>query len=85
MENDKKEIKAVHERDLDILLEKIAKKDDFHAGNIKCKFCKEVITKENLYSLFSESGSVNFICDKPLCIAEFMDYAANKKIKDKQK
>jgi len=79
MENDKKEIKAVHERDLDILLNKISEKDDFHAGKIGCKFCKDVITKENLYSLFSESGSVKFICDKPLCIAKFMDHIANKK------
>ena len=81
MDNDKKEIKAVHERDLDNLLTKISKKDDFYSGYLKCKFCKEIITKQNLYSLFTESGSINFICDKPKCIADFMNHVENKRVK----
>lgn len=82
MDKENKELKAVHERDLENLLSKISKKEDFCAGKIKCKFCEEAINKENLYSLYSESGSINFICSKPQCIAEFMDHTANKKKKD---
>ena len=82
MDKENKEIKAVHERDLDTLLSKISKKEDFYIGKIKCKFCEEIISKENLYSLYSELGSINFICSKPQCIAKFMEHAANRKKKD---
>lgn len=85
MENDKKEVKAVHERDLDNLLTKISKKDDFDAGNIKCKFCKTVINNDNLYSLFSESGAIQFICDNPQCIEEFMSHTVNKEVETNKK
>ena len=78
-EYNKKEMKAVHERDLDNLLDKLSLRDEFHAGNVKCKFCKDVIARDNIYSLIRESGSVNFICDKPRCISEFMLHMENKK------
>ena len=78
-ENENKEVQAVHERDLENLLNKLSLKDSFNAGVIKCKFCKNIITKENLYSLLSESGAVNFICDKPQCISNFMVHIENKK------
>jgi len=77
IENENKEIQAVHERDLDNLLNKLSLKDSFNAGKIKCKFCKNIITKENLYSLISESSMVNFVCDTPQCIADFMAHIEN--------
>jgi len=79
MDKDKKEMKAVHLRDLSNLLTKIEKKDDFDNGKIKCKFCKNTVTKENIYSLLNESGAIHFICDKAECISEFMTHLEKKK------
>ena len=77
IENENKEVQAVHERDLDNLLNKLSLKDNFNAGKIKCEFCKNTITKDNLYSLISESGAINFVCDMPQCIAAFMIHTEN--------
>ena len=65
-------MKTVHERDLNNLLSKLSLTENFNSGKIKCKFCKDTITKDNIYSLVHESGAVNFICDNSNCISEFM-------------
>ena len=78
-EHDEKKMKTVHERDIDNLLKKLSLTEDFHSGKIKCKFCKNTITKENVYSLIHESGAVNFVCDKAECISEFMLHMESKK------
>jgi hypothetical protein len=78
MDRENKEINAVHERDLDNLLQKIGIKEKFEGGAFKCKFCNETITKQNLNSILLESGGINFICDKPACIITFAEYTAEK-------
>jgi len=82
-EEERKSVKAVHERDLDKLLTSIGIKNDFDAGKILCKFCKKIITKENVYSFIPESGVVNVACDEPKCILEFNFYVAEKKKNEK--
>jgi len=78
MDKETKEINAVHERDLDNLLQRLGVKEKFDEGAFKCKFCKEVITKTNLYSILPESGAINFICDKAACVIAFTEYTAEK-------
>lgn len=78
MDRENKEINAVHERDLDNLLQRLGVKEKFESGVFKCKFCNEVITKQNLYSILPESGGINFICDKPACVIAFTEYTAEK-------
>ncbi|OGY38651.1 MAG: hypothetical protein A2418_02895 [Candidatus Brennerbacteria bacterium RIFOXYC1_FULL_41_11] len=78
MDRENKEINAVHERDLDNLLQRLGVKDKFDAGEFLCKFCKEAVTKENLYSILPESGGINFVCDKPACVIAFTEYTAEK-------
>ena len=73
-----KEINAVHERDLDNLLQRLGVKEKFENGDFKCKFCEETITKQNLHSILPESGGINFICDKPACVIAFTEYTAEK-------
>lgn len=80
-EHDEKKMKTVHERDLDNLLNKLSLTENFNSGKIKCKFCKDTITKDNIYSLVHESGAVNFVCDKSSCISEFMLHMENKNSK----
>lgn len=61
-------IHAVHDDDLFEFLSNINLLGKFNSGQIKCALCKETITKENLYSIFPESGVVKFSCNKPDCV-----------------
>ena len=63
-------IHAVHDDDLEKVLERLKLLKDFQSGQISCKFCKIVITPKNLYSLFPQSGSVKFVCEKETCVKE---------------
>lgn len=78
-EHEKKQLNAVHEKDLDSLLEKIHLLEAFSAGKLQCKFCKTTITKENLYSILPESGTFNLICDKPECVNALLSYLEERK------
>jgi len=79
MEKEKEQVSAVHEKDLVILLEKLGIKEKFVAGELHCKFCDNVINKENIYSVFPESGGINLICDEPECITKLLEYIGEKK------
>lgn len=81
MDKIEKSLKAVHENDLDNLLEKIGKKADLEVGNLKCKFCDTKITKENLYSILPESGTFNFICENSECVNALLVYLDERKNK----
>lgn len=78
-EGDKAILNAIHERDIDDLLKKMKIKDDFDNGKIKCKFCGIIVNKNNIYSLFPESGDVKLVCDKPECINQMLIYIEEKK------
>jgi len=77
--DDKKTLNAIHERDIDSLLERLKMKDDFENGKIKCKFCSTIINKDIIYSLFPESGDIKFVCDNPECVTEMLEYIEEKK------
>ncbi len=71
-------VKAVHEWDLDKLLERFGVKEDFEKGKFKCKFNQTVVTKDNLYSIIPESGRVNFVCNDPESVLAFHQYLEEK-------
>lgn len=78
MKKDKEIIKAVHDNKLIEFLKNIKVYDSIIEGEKKCKFCKNQITIENLYTVFPESGSIKFVCDKPECIAKMNSYLNEK-------
>lgn len=47
---------------------------------LKCKFTGTVITFENLYSIFPESGDIKVVCDNPEAIKLFTDYVNEHKL-----
>jgi hypothetical protein len=61
-------IHAVHDDDLEEFLKRINVLGKFTSGQINCSLCKETITRENLYSIFPDSGDIKFSCNKPECI-----------------
>lgn len=63
-------VAAVHDDDLDQLLEGLELLEDFRAGRIACAFCGDRVNYENLYALFPDGQDIKSSCDKPACIRE---------------
>lgn len=78
MEQEKKQINAVHEKDLVGLLERLDVKEKFINNELHCKFCDSIVNKGNIYSVLPESASINLICDKPECITKLLEYLEEK-------
>jgi len=71
-------VKAIFEDKFHLFLKNIGIYDDIQNGTIKCKFCGDTITFDNIASVFPESGSVKVVCDKPECICEMNNYLNEK-------
>lgn len=70
----KKEIHAVHDDQLSQMIESLGLQGKIKHEKIKCKFCKSVITLNNINAIFPESGSIKIACDKPICVSELASY-----------
>jgi len=62
-----KTIQTIYDEDLPKLLSDLGLKEDFDNGRIKCSFCGDVITKENLLTIFSDGKEIKFSCNKESC------------------
>lgn len=62
-----KEIKAIHEQDLDTFLKKLELLKPLTDGNLKCSLCDTTINKENFKFLYSENGEIKACCNKIEC------------------
>lgn len=78
--NDKVNIKAIHDIDLEKTLENFGLLRKINNNKIKCKFCGDVINIKNIYALFPESGSIKIICSNPTCIKELLNLIREDKI-----
>ncbi len=67
-------ISAVHDDDLVGFLDSLGVLSDLERGEVKCKFCREVINLNNLVAVFPESGDIKFVCDKPACLARLAEH-----------
>lgn len=65
-------LNAVHDDDLMDVLEELGVAKDFMRGKLDCAFCCDTITWHNLYSLFPDSGTIKFSCDKPECVNKLL-------------
>jgi hypothetical protein len=66
----KGKVRAVHDQDLEKILDGLAILNEFKRGELKCKFCNNAITFDNLHSFFPQSGSIKFVCDGFSCVQE---------------
>ena len=64
----KTKLNAVHDNDLEALLLKLNLLDKIKKGELKCKFTKEVITLDNLHSIFPEEGKIKLVSNSPEAI-----------------
>jgi hypothetical protein len=66
----KSSLDAVFDEELEELLERLGLIGDFRTGNLKCAFCGDVITWENLHSIFPDSGQIKVSCSKSECVEQ---------------
>jgi hypothetical protein len=69
---EKKKVDAVHDDDLLDLLESLELKNKFLYGKLTCSFCGDVITWDNLHSLFPDSGTIKCCCTKSDCVNQLI-------------
>lgn len=69
---EKETLKAVHDDDLVAFLTKLGLYNKFINGKFKCAFCGDVITWDNLHSLFPDSGQVKWCCVRSECQEQFL-------------
>ena len=65
----REKLHAVYDDDLTEVLEALGVFSDFAGGRLRCAQCGDVITEENLYALYPDSGQVKVVCHKADCIA----------------
>ena len=76
----KSNLNAVHDNDLEKLLENLNLNEKLNQGELKCKFTGETITLENLHSIFPESGTIKLVCDSPDAIKQLSEYINEKDV-----
>lgn len=72
-------LKAVHDDDLLVLLEKLELLNKFQAGKLTCAFCHDVINFDTLHSIFPDGGTIKLTCTKPACVTALMAKMEGKK------
>jgi hypothetical protein len=65
--SDRHEIKAVHEKNLEEMLESIGLLDSVKKGLILCHFCGKKISLENINCLYPKKGDIVFCCGDISC------------------
>ncbi|MGA8493019.1 MAG: hypothetical protein WB711_21530 [Terriglobales bacterium] len=77
-------ISAVHDDDLVGFLESLGVLSDVKRGEARCKFCREVISLDNLVAVFPESGDIKFVCDRPGCLALLAEHRSELRGRDRR-
>jgi hypothetical protein len=65
-------IRAVHDDDLDPVLDRLGLGSQLRAGDLKCKVCGKIVTRETLQALFPDSGTIKVLCSNPSCMKGFI-------------
>ncbi len=71
---EREKVQAVHDNQLKEFFSNLGLLQKLKTGDLKCKFCKEPLTNENIYSIFPQGGDIKITCDKPRCIAELTSF-----------
>jgi hypothetical protein len=79
-ERQTEQLNAVYDDDLLGVLKELGVDKDFLHHRLKCAFCGDTITWNNLYSLFPDSGAIKFSCDKPECVRQLVEKVEAQKI-----
>jgi hypothetical protein len=79
MKREYRSINAVHESDLEGFLASVGLLQEFQDGKLKCKFCKDPIDKQNIYSIIKDSDTYKAVCSKAQCVSALMEFLEAKR------
>ena len=65
----REKVKAVHDDDLEQFLSTIGVLNQINNGYHHCIVCNTQITIENLGAVYPKDNKINFVCDRPSCLA----------------
>lgn len=69
-------LKAVYSSDIDAFLAKLEVLEQFNQGEFACKYCKEVITRNNLYAIVPmPNKNIDMCCSRPDCVLSLSEEA----------
>jgi hypothetical protein len=72
MADQRSTLRAVHDDDLEKVLDSLGVLGAFNQSRMRCAFCGDTITFDNLHSLFGDSGTVKASCSKPDCVKKLL-------------
>lgn len=76
----KTKLNVVYDEDLEVLLNRLNLAEKIEQGKVKCKFTNEIITLENLHTIFPEEGTIKVVCDSPEAIKLLSEYINEKNL-----
>jgi len=59
---------VVHDDKLETFLDNLNLLQAVKEAKIKCKFCSELVSLDNINSIFPLSGDIKIACNKPVCV-----------------
>ena len=69
-------IKAVYSSDIDAFLARLDALEQFNQGKFVCKYCEQVITRNNLDAIIpTPNKTVDMCCNKPDCVLSLSEEA----------
>ena len=69
---EKFKIRAVHDADLEPLLQKLGLLEDIENGNLRCSFCGRVLTFDNFGGVYKENDQLKSFCQETKCYLEML-------------
>lgn len=61
-------LRAVHDDDLEKVLDALGLLEDVKAGRTRCAVCHDPVNLDNLHAVFPDGGDVKVTCSKPECV-----------------
>ena len=69
---EREKVSAVHDQDLEGLLETLGLLEAIQNGTVKCDVCGETVKLENILCVFPAGKSVGIGCDRPECARQVL-------------
>lgn len=73
------DIKAVHENNLEKVLEELGMLTAVKEGTVVCKFCGKKLTQENIQCLYPKNDEIVFCCDEIKCFQKALEDSGSEK------
>lgn len=68
MNSDEHRLLVFHERELQLVLEKLGLSKRINERKLRCSICGNVITETNFGAIFKKGNKIHIICDSLKCL-----------------